>query len=99
MEERTRSSIYATAQTVIWPWADPGVAASARPPKGKEGHGTEFAGVDLPWLLSVSNTVYLRTPIEEQRRLAPASGGLLHDLITQAQPPDPKHRNPPEPPL
>ncbi|KAA0235925.1 MAG: type IV secretory system conjugative DNA transfer family protein [Actinobacteria bacterium] len=83
MEERTRSSIYATAQTVIWPWTDPGVAASARSSKGKGRRGRGFA-VDLPWLLSTSNTVYLCSPIEDQRRLAPAFGGLLNDLINQA---------------
>ena len=83
MEERTRSSIYATAQTVIWPWTDPGVAASARSPKGKNAK-SGFIGVDLPWLLSGSNTVYLCSPIEDQRRLAPAFGGLLNDLINQA---------------
>ncbi|HEY9555792.1 MAG TPA: type IV secretory system conjugative DNA transfer family protein, partial [Acidimicrobiales bacterium] len=99
MEERTRSSIYATAQTVIWPWADPGVAASARPPKGKEGHGSEFAGVDLPWLLSGSNTVYLCSPIEDQRRLAPAFGGLLNDLINQAYRHVAETGNPLDPPL
>jgi type IV secretion system protein VirD4 len=73
MEERTRSSVYATAQTVIWPWSDPGVAASSR---GRS--------IDLPWLLSGSNTVYLCAPIEDQKRLAPAFGGLLNDLINQA---------------
>jgi type IV secretion system protein VirD4 len=84
MEERTRSSIYATAQTVIWPWTDPGVAASARSPHhtGRTGHHVE--GVDLPWLMSGANTVYLCSPIEDQRRLAPAFGGLLNDLINQA---------------
>jgi len=80
MEERTRSSIYATAQTVVWPWSDPGVAASARSPKGKGAGAT----VDLQWLLSAPNTVYLCSPIEDQRRLAPAFGGLLNDLINQA---------------
>ncbi|WCO67968.1 type IV secretory system conjugative DNA transfer family protein [Iamia majanohamensis] len=84
MEERTRSSIYATAQTVIWPWTDPGVAASARAPKAKKGRRRSFVGLDLPWLLSGSNTVYLCSPIEDQRRLAPAFGGLLNDLINQA---------------
>jgi type IV secretion system protein VirD4 len=73
MEERTRSSVYATAQTVTWPWADPGVAAASR--------GT---GLDLDWLLSDANTLYLCAPIEDQRRLAPAFGGLLNDLIAQA---------------
>jgi type IV secretion system protein VirD4 len=73
MEERTRSSVYATAQTVVWPWADPGVAASSR---GRS--------IDLLWLLSGKNSVYLCSPIEDQRRLAPAFGGLLNDLINQA---------------
>jgi type IV secretion system protein VirD4 len=73
MEERTRSSVYATAQTVIWPWSDPGVAASSR-----------GQSINLPWLLNGSNTVYLCAPIEDQRRLAPAFGGLLNDLINQA---------------
>lgn len=73
MEERTRSSVYATAQTVIWPWSDPGVAASSR-----------GQSINLSWLLNGSNTVYLCAPIEDQRRLAPAFGGLLNDLINQA---------------
>ena len=93
MEDRTRSSIYATTQTVVWPWSDPGVAASARlahvppgkgrrPKPGKEGDGQ----IDLGWLLDKrrQNTVYLCSPIEDQRRLAPAFGGLLNDLINQA---------------
>ncbi len=84
MEERTRSSIYATAQTVIWPWMDPGVAASSRSRKDSKGRRLGFEGVDLPWLLSGSNTVYLCSPIEDQKRLAPAFGGLLNDLINQA---------------
>ena len=72
MEERTRSSVYATAQTVVWPWADPGVAASSRKPN-----------VGLDWLVSDANTLYLCAPIEDQQRLAPAFGGLLNDLIKQ----------------
>jgi type IV secretion system protein VirD4 len=84
MEERTRSSIYATAQTVIWPWTDPGVAASARSRSGNHSRGAKHAGIDLPWLLSGANTVYLCSPIEDQKRLAPAFGGLLNDLINQA---------------
>jgi len=92
MEDRTRSSIYATAQTVVWPWSDPGVAESASPPK-KNGHDHpgQWAkkdepsnSIDLPWLLGGSNTVYLCSPIEDQRRLAPAFGGLLNDVINQA---------------
>jgi type IV secretion system protein VirD4 len=72
MEERTRSSVYATSQTVVWPWAEPEVASSSR-----------GDSVDLDWVLSGANTVYLCAPIEDQRRLAPAFGGLLNDLIAQ----------------
>jgi len=72
LEERTRSSVYATAQTLVWPWSDPSVAASSR---GRS--------VDLAWLLDGPNTVYLSAPIEDQKRLSPAFGGLLNDLIAQ----------------
>ncbi len=73
MEDRTRSSVYATAQTVVWPWSDPGVAAASC------GGGR----IDLDWLLADCNTVYLCAPIEDQKRLAPAFGGLLNDLVAQ----------------
>ncbi|HET7487959.1 MAG TPA: type IV secretory system conjugative DNA transfer family protein [Acidimicrobiales bacterium] len=72
MEDETRSSVYATAQTVVWPWADPGVAAAS-----------SGAGLHLGWLLGGPNTVYLCAPIEDQARLAPAFGGLLNDLVRQ----------------
>ncbi|HUP69666.1 MAG TPA: type IV secretory system conjugative DNA transfer family protein [Acidimicrobiales bacterium] len=72
MEEETRSSIFATAQTVVWPWADPGVAAASR-----------GDSLSLDWLLGAQNTLYLCAPIEDQERLAPAFGGLLNDLVKQ----------------
>jgi len=72
LEDRTRSSVYATTQTLVWPWSDPMVAASSR---GRS--------VDLGWLLTGANTVYLSAPIEDQKRLAPAFGGLLNDLVAQ----------------
>ena len=94
MEERTRSSIYATAQTVVWPWSDPGVAESAATPKQtkQDRHGLQTQkkddkpppSIDLAWLRKGNNTVYLCSPIEDQRRLAPAFGGLLNDVINQA---------------
>ena len=73
MDERTRSSVYATAQTVVWPWADPGVAASAR-----------RCDIDLAWLHRGANTLYVCAPIDDQRRLAPVFGGLLNDIVRQA---------------
>ncbi len=71
-DERTRASVYSTARTVVWPWAEPGMAESSR--------GTS---VDLDWLLSDSNSLYLCAPIEDQVRLAPAFGGFLNDIIKQ----------------
>lgn len=88
MEERTRSSIYATTQTVVWPWSDPGVAASSR-----------GESVKLDWLLDGPNTLYLCAPIEDQKRLAPAFGGLLNDLIAQAYRHVAKTGQPLDPPL
>ncbi|MBI2710233.1 MAG: type IV secretory system conjugative DNA transfer family protein [Actinobacteria bacterium] len=71
-DERTRASVYATARSVIWPWADPGVAAAA-----------QSCDIDLDWLCAENNTVYLCAPVEDQARLAPAFGGLLSDLLRQ----------------
>jgi type IV secretion system protein VirD4 len=73
MDERTRSSVYATAQSVVWPWADPGVAASA-----------EGSDITLDWLCSQSNTLYICAPIDDQKRLQSVFGGLLGDLIREA---------------
>ncbi|HUQ63894.1 MAG TPA: type IV secretory system conjugative DNA transfer family protein [Acidimicrobiales bacterium] len=72
MEDETRSSVYSTAQTVVWPWADPGVAAASR-----------GDSLSLDWVLGGPNTLYLCAPIEDQERLAPAFGGLLNDLVKQ----------------
>lgn len=95
MDDRTRSSVYSTAQTLVWPWAEPGVAQSAR--VGSTGDGSE--GVDLEWLTGGSNTLYLCAPIEDQKRLAPAFGGLLNDLISQAYRQVARTGRPLDPPL
>ncbi len=88
MEERTRSSVYATAQSVVWPWADPGVAAASR-----------TTSISLDWLLSESNTVFLCAPIEDQQRLSPAFGGLLNDIIRQVYLRVARTKRPLDPPL
>jgi type IV secretion system protein VirD4 len=73
LDERTRSSAYATVQTLIAPWADPSVAAASSPQQ-----------ISLEWLCSGANTLYLCAPQHEQARLAPVFGGLLGDLVQQA---------------
>lgn len=75
MDERTRSSVYATTQSVVWPWADPGVAASA-----------DANDIDLHWLCAKAkaNTLYICAPNDDEGRLSPVFGGLVGDLIRQA---------------
>ena len=84
MEERTRSSIHATAQTVIWPWTDPGVAASSRSQKDSKGRRLKVLG-GRSSLVAVGPEH--RLPVLADRGPeAPRSafGGLLNDLINQA---------------
>jgi type IV secretion system protein VirD4 len=80
LDERVRSSVYATVQTVVQAWLDPAVEASAVLDK----HQPEF--VDLAWLSNPdkANTLYLVAPLDDQKRLAPVLGGLLGDLKDQA---------------
>jgi type IV secretion system protein VirD4 len=71
-DEKPRSSIYVTAQAALGPFADPAIVAAAR-----------TSEIDLDWLLSGENTVYICSPLKDQARLAPAFGGLVNDLMTQ----------------
>ena len=81
MEERVRSSVYATVQTVVQAWLDPAVDASATL---DDPECQRF--VDLDWLTdpTSSNTLYLVAPLDDQKRLASVLGGLLGDLKDQA---------------
>lgn len=81
LDERVRSSVYATVQTVVQAWFDPAVQLSATIEVDK---GQRF--VDLDWLApdDGTNTLYLVAPLDDQRRLAPVLGGLLGDLKDQA---------------
>ena len=81
LDERVRSSVYATVQTVVQAWLDPAVDASAALDDAEE-----QAYVDLDWLTDPkqSNTLYLVAPLDDQKRLAPVLGGLLGDLKDQA---------------
>lgn len=77
LDDRARSGAYSTAQTLIWPWTEPTVAASST-------SDPDQAPTDLAWLHAGANTLYLCSPIEDQRRLTPAIGGLLNDILNQA---------------
>jgi len=73
LDERTRGDTFATCQTIIDPFQDPGVAAAA-----------SGCDIDLDWLLSGANTLYLCAPLHEQDRLSVVFGGVIGDLLQQA---------------
>lgn len=68
LDERVRSSVYATVQTVVQAWLDPAVDVSATLEDP-----TRQRFVDLDWLTDParSNTLYLVAPLDDQKRLAP----------------------------
>ncbi|MGO9909812.1 MAG: type IV secretory system conjugative DNA transfer family protein, partial [Acidimicrobiales bacterium] len=75
MEERQRSSVYATAQTVVAAYADPHVAESERASRRLE------AG----WLLGDrSRTLYCSAPARDQRRLSPIFVALVRETLDVA---------------
>lgn len=87
-EERTRSGVYSTTRTVVWPWINAGVAASS-----------QGDSIDLEWLLSGQNTAYLCSPAADRDLFSPAFGGMLNDLIRQVYLRVAATRKPLDPPL
>ena len=72
-EERLRSSILSTAETVVAGYADPHVAALAAAPT-----------IDLCDWLSGPNTLYVVSPAHDQTRLRPVLAVLLAEAIRTA---------------
>ena len=85
-DHKIRSSIYATAALAVDPWLEPAVAHSATlsPRKfyndAKNTWPTSPRLIDLEWLTSENNTLYLTASQPEFERLSPVLGGLLADL-------------------
>ena len=71
-EERQRSSIYTTAETVLAAYADPRVLAASRAP--------EISAAEL--LDGGAHTLYVCAPAHEQRRLAPLFAALIGELVS-----------------
>ena len=72
-DERQRSSVYTTAETVLEAYADPGVLAHSE--------SCEISPADL---LDSCGTVYLSATVREQRRLRPVFIALLEAVIEEA---------------
>jgi type IV secretion system protein VirD4 len=73
-DERTRSSIYTTARTVIEAWSDPVVAKAA------DGD----CEITPEWLLEGDNTLYIVAPARDQARLRPVFACMVADLVHEA---------------
>ena len=74
-DDRQRSAVYTTAETVVEVFADPAVATSSVPGRRH---------VDPVGLLESDNTLYLCAPAHEQRRLRPLFSGLVSRVIDAA---------------
>jgi type IV secretion system protein VirD4 len=88
-EKRTRSNVYATAETVLAAYADPGVLASA-----------ETSDLSAERLLDGGHhTVYVCAPAHEQRRLQPLFATLIQEIVAGAYERSAQTGEPLDPPL
>jgi type IV secretion system protein VirD4 len=88
-EERTRSSIYTTAETILAAFADPQVLATSTK--------AEYKPASL--LDGEPNTLYLCAPAHEQERLRSLFAAMVSELIAAAYERSAKTGKPIEPPL
>ncbi|HWO71018.1 MAG TPA: type IV secretory system conjugative DNA transfer family protein [Actinomycetota bacterium] len=88
-DERTRGSVYATAQTVLLAYSDPGVLASAMTAELRADHLLDGG----------RHTAYLCAPAHEQRRLQPLFATLVHEIVAHAYERSAETGKPLDPPL
>jgi type IV secretion system protein VirD4 len=88
-DDRTRGSVYATAQTVLNAYVDPGVLTSAM---SSELRAERL--LDGGW-----HTAYLCAPAHEQRRLQPLFATLVQEIIAHAYDRTTETGQPLDPPL
>ncbi|MGE3795655.1 MAG: type IV secretory system conjugative DNA transfer family protein [Dehalococcoidia bacterium] len=72
-EERTLSSVYATAEAVLAPFSDPAVLRSTALPQ-----------IDPHAVLDGQSTLYVVAPAKDQERLAPLFAGLIEHIVDAA---------------
>ena len=73
LDQRTRSDIYSTSQTLVQPWEDPNISFASSCGAGPV--------ADLSLVLSGRNTLYVSTPLKDASRYAVVFGGLLGSLL------------------
>jgi type IV secretion system protein VirD4 len=89
-EERQRSSIYTTAETIVAAFADPRVQHACR---------REAGGYSPAALLDEPNTLYLCAPAHEQKRLRPLFSMMIRELVSLVYERAARRGGPIEPPL
>jgi len=82
------SSVYTSAMSLVESWIAPAVADS-----------TEGTSVNLDWLCSALNSLYLVAPPQDAKRMAPVFGGLVNDLLEQCFAKVARDGKPIDPPL
>ncbi|HZM54247.1 MAG TPA: TraM recognition domain-containing protein, partial [Acidimicrobiales bacterium] len=75
-EERQRSSIYTTVETILEPFAE-GAGADADAPAGTAAART----VDPARLVEGANTLYVCAPAHDQKRLAPLFVSVVREVL------------------
>ncbi|HEX4245227.1 MAG TPA: type IV secretory system conjugative DNA transfer family protein [Acidimicrobiales bacterium] len=88
-EDRQRSSVYTTAETVLEPFADPPVELAGREP----------SHIDPRLLLGECGTLYLCAPAHDQRRLRPLFTAVVRQIVEQAYETVTRTGRPLDPPL
>ena len=111
-EERQRSSIYTTVETILEPFADPAPTPMAAPESPSyrtpststesaptRAHSLAGGEIDPAALLRGSNTLYLCAPAHDQRRLMPLFVSVIRQTVEYAYDHVSRSRRPLEPPL
>jgi type IV secretion system protein VirD4 len=94
-DERQRSAVYTTTETVVEVFADPVVAMSESAVSGEHGGGC----IDPGRLLDGNDTLYLCAPAHDQRRLRPLFATLVAQVVEAAYERSGRQGGPLDPPL
>lgn len=86
-EDRQRSSVYTTAETVLEPFADPLVESAGTSP------------IDARRLIAEAGTLYLCAPAHDQRRLRPLFTAVVRQIVEHAYETVTRTGRPLDPPL
>lgn len=89
-EDRQRSSIYTTVETILEPFADPTQQDHVRSPRGT---------IDPRRLVEGANTLYLCAPAHDQRRLTPLFASVVREILEHVYDSVTRTGRPIDPPL